>query len=259
MGIFYNLMHKIKSPLRYPGGKSKAVKQILNFLPEGLDTLCSPFLGGGSVELTCASEFGVKVYGYDAFKPVADFWQELLENPSALADKIRKYHPLRHADFHAFQNEYKDLKDRLSLAAIFYILNRASFSGTTFSGGMSPGHPRFTKEGIERLADFRVGAFVVGHADFKDSIAQHDNDFLYLDPPYANGKNLYGMKGDHHSGFDHDGLASILKKRERWLLSYNDCPMIRDLYNDFKIITIKWSYSMSVNKKSSEILITSHN
>lgn len=248
----------MKSPLRYPGGKSRAVKQILNLLPQGLSTLCSPFLGGGSIELACSSQLGVKVFGYDAFKPVVNFWQALLKNPSLLAELVNMYYPLSRIQFYSLQKQYPTLKGKLRLAATFFVLNRSSFSGTTFSGGMSLGHPRFTKKSIERLADFHVDDFIVNHADFKKSIAKHDSDFLYLDPPYPNGCSLYGIKGDHHCGFDHEGLAGMLKNRDRWLLSYNDCEMIRKLYSDFKILTPKWSYGMNANKKSSEVLILSH-
>ncbi|WP_369409719.1 MULTISPECIES: DNA adenine methylase [unclassified Wolbachia] len=39
----------VKSPIRYPGGKSRAVSQIINeYIPRGLSTLCSPFIGGGA-------------------------------------------------------------------------------------------------------------------------------------------------------------------------------------------------------------------
>ena len=63
-----------KSPLRYPGGKSRAVKQVLALLPRGLDLLCSPFLGGASIELACAGR-GIAVRGYDSFQPLVAFWQ----------------------------------------------------------------------------------------------------------------------------------------------------------------------------------------
>ena len=251
------VLSPIKSPLRYPGGKSRAIKQIIELLPQRLDTLCSPFLGGASIELACSS-LGVKVFGYDAFKPVVNFWQEVLKNPSQLADMVRKYHPLSRTKFYSLQKKYAELKDKQSLAAAFFVLNRTSFSGTTLSGGMSPGHPRFTEKTIERLADFQVESFSVKHADFKNSIPKHDSDFLYLDPPYANDGNLYGIKGDHHTGFDHERLAKILKNRDRWLLSYNDCEMVRDLYSDFKTLTPRWSYGMNADKKSSEILILSY-
>ena len=66
--------------------------------------------------------------------------------------------------------------------------------------------------------------------DFTDAIAQHKDSFLYLDPPYKSKYSLYGYKGSMHKGFDHAALAAMLKKRDRWILSYNDCPEIRELY-----------------------------
>ncbi len=247
-----------KSLLRYPGGKSRAVDQILDLLPKGLDTLCSPFIGGASVELACASRLGVKVSGYDAFRPVVDFWQEVLKSPVELAKAVRKYYPLSKTKFYALQKHYAKPKDRRSLATEFFVLNRSSFSGTTMSGGMSPSHPRFTERIIDRLEKFKITGFDVNYSDFTESMSKHENDFLYLDPPYANGGNLYGKKGDHHKDFDHKKLAGLLKKRDGWLLSYNGCSMIRDLYSGFKIIEPEWTYGMGADKKSNEVLILSN-
>ncbi len=58
-----------KTPLRYPGGKSRAVKHILPLIPEDCEELCSPFLGGGSVELAVAGR-GTPVHAYDVFEPL---------------------------------------------------------------------------------------------------------------------------------------------------------------------------------------------
>jgi DNA adenine methylase len=246
----------IKSPLRYPGGKSRAVKQILELLPQDMNSICSPFLGGGSVELACASN-GIKVFGYDAFEPLVNFWKVLLEDAPQLARMVRKYYPLTRSKFYSLQKEYFEIKDRLKMSAIFFVLNRCSFSGTTLCGGMSPGHPRFTTSMIERLADFRINNFEVGHADFKESIKQHKNDFLYLDPPYLIDQSLYGNRGSMHDNFDHEALAKILKNRDGWILSYNDCLSIRKLYKGYEFLTPEWVYGMGNSKQSNEILILS--
>ena len=249
----------IKSPLRYPGGKSRAVETILELLPPGINTLVSPFFGGGSVELAAASSRRIRVHGYDAFRPLVLFWRHALDNPAALADIVREYHPLSRERFYALQAKMKAGResDELRTAAIFYTLNRCSFSGTTMSGGMSPGHARFTLSAIARLRAFKAAGVSVGSADFTESVPRHENDFLYCDPPYANGGALYGANGDCHTAFDHQALAALLSRRDGWILSYNDCELVRDLYSGHAFVAAEWAYGMNTTKRSDEVLILS--
>lgn len=251
-----NVRTGLKSPLRYPGGKSRAVKEIMQYFPPGLDKVCSPFLGGGSIELELVSR-GVEVFAYDVFEPLTDFWQVLLSNPKELAEMVAKYHPLTNSKFYSLQRDYLNIKNKKERAAVFFVLNRSSFSGTTLSGGMSPGHPRFTDNIIEFLKSFEIENLHVNNADFHDSLKLHKSDFLYLDPPYAIDESLYGNKGSTHNGFDHTGLAKILKKRDGWILSYNDSEEVRGWYKGFEMLTPQWAYGMSKDKKSRELLILS--
>lgn len=138
----------IKSPLRYPGGKSRAVKELWKYIPTDTKTICSPFLGGGSFEIFCAQN-GIKIFGYDYFKPLVDFWKYLLKEPVTLADEVEKYRPLQPRErFYELQKSHVKEKDSFQRAVLFYVLNRTSFSGSTLSGGMGSGgkddNPRFT-------------------------------------------------------------------------------------------------------------------
>jgi len=244
-----------RSPLRYPGGKTRAVKSIYSCIPQNETILCSPFMGGGSIELACTTR--MKVYGSDVFEPLIAFWDILLAEPEKLIERVKSYYPLSRAKFYNLQKRYTNLDDEIERAAGFFVLNRSSFSGTTLSGGMSPGHPRFTESAIERLRTFKASNIEVECADFKDSIPNHADAFLYLDPPYMNGQDLYGIKGDTHKGFDHKALSELLHQRDRWIMSYNDCPAIRELYKGNQILAVEWVYGMSKNKKSNEVLILS--
>ena len=80
-----------RSPLRYPGGKSRAVKHILPYFPEKIEKVCSPFFGGGHIELALANK-GVRVYGYDKFEPVVAFWSSLVNNKKSLCERVEQYH-----------------------------------------------------------------------------------------------------------------------------------------------------------------------
>lgn len=245
-----------RSPLRYPGGKTRAIEFITSFFPQNLDALLSPFFGGGSIELSVAAN-GTKVYGYDIFQPLVEFWQCLTTQPNKLADAVEKYYPLPKEKFYILQQTQTKFKTKIERAAVYYVLNRSSFSGATLSGGMSPDHPRFTISSIERLREHYNPNIKVEKADFKMSLAKHPYTFTYLDPPYLIKSSLYGKKGNAHRDFDHEALAAILKAREHWILSYNDCDEIRNLYEGFHTLTPNWKYGMSTDKKSKEILIFS--
>jgi DNA adenine methylase len=266
----------ILSPLRYPGGKTRAVKHILPLIPKGLDELCSPFFGGGSIEIAYAKENpDCKVQGYDVFEPIVWFWKALLENPERLAEKADKLRVLD-ADFilnekevrglpkEAFLSLRKELSETLGdnkfsfkNAAKVYAINRSSFSGATFSGGYSKraAYARFTDSSIKRIKDFKVPNLSVKLGDYKDSIIRHPNAFLYCDPPYKldnESNKLYGNKGDTHHNFDHEGLYELLKKRKGWVLSYNKCEWVLERYKDYNILDAEWAYGMT-NAQSEKI------
>ena len=250
------MMPAPRSPLRYAGGKTRGAETIVKFIPDH-ETICSPFLGGGSVELACVGR-GMSVHGYDNFRPLVEFWQCILKDPAKLADIVQQYHPLEKRVFYELQESQGKSRSKYERAARFYVLNRASFSGTTMSGGMSPDHPRFTRSSIGRIRNFKADNLSVKQADFKESIPASEEHFLYLDPPYMLDQKLYGRNGDMHAGFDHGGLAEILKGRDRWILSYNNSEEVRRMYDGYLFYYPQWSYGMSHDKKARELLVLSH-
>lgn len=242
-----------KSPLRYPGGKARATQHILKLIPSNIDRLVSPFFGGGSVEIAVAS-LGIKVIGFDLFEPLVQFWKALEFHQDELVAIVKKYYPLPKAEFYRLQKA--TFENEIERAAVFYVLNRSSFSGSTLSGGMGPGHLRFTPSSIKYLSNFSVNNFSVSHRDFHEVIS-NCKDFMYLDPPYMIKNNLYGRKGDTQKNFDHQGLFDLLTNKDLWLLSYNNSPEIIELYKGHKMMRPKWAYGMSKNKNSNELLIFS--
>lgn len=210
------------------------------------------------MELALADK-GIEVVGYDKFRPLCEFWRHALTDSKKLASRVRKYYPLTAEDFYKLQRDLPKTRPGLKQPAIFFVLNRCSYSGTVLSGGMSKAHPRFTPSSIERLANFSPPEKLsVTQGDFRDVLPSHENDFLYLDPPYVNNSRLYGHKGDLHELFDHKKLADLLARRDRWLLSYNDCTEIRRLYRGYRCLRPKWAYGMNSTRKSNELLILSH-
>jgi DNA adenine methylase len=77
---------------------------------------------------------------------------------------------------------------------------------------------------------------------------------IYLDPPYFNkGTDLYYY---NFSLADHQRLADDLGKlQQHWLLSYDDCPEIRKLYEWAHIETVGVNYTIKSSRNKSELLI----
>jgi DNA adenine methylase len=245
----------VKTPLRYPGGKSRAVKTIMPYI-RNLDCgeLCSPFLGGGSIELKCAEE-GMTVHGYDLFQPLVWFWQKLLADPAALVKEINKnrrnvshYTPLD-----LWGNEWRKKcsgKCLLTKTSDTYCNHHKKLMK------ISRGEMLGVDEQL--FKSFRHNANFTQHCD--DTTRVSPQEILQQAVGYyivkgVNRETLYGSDGDHHKGFDHVGLANILKSREKWVLSYSDCEYIRELYDGCEIVEVDWAYGMNKSKESSEILI----
>jgi DNA adenine methylase len=242
------------SLLRYPGGKTKAIKFLRAFLPSRTKEICSPFFGGGSLEIALAQD-GIKVHGYDNFKPLVCFWKAVLENREQLFEKVMQLYPLEKHTFYLLQRQIGEMQQDVEIGAAFYVLNRCSFSGTGLSGGMSPGHPRFTMKQLFQLVKFDA-KFNIELMCFKESIPKHDC-LIYADPPYMIDQKLYGVKGDMHQSFDHASLAELLNARGNFILSYNNSETIKSMYQGHQFFYPEWKYGMGNDKNSKEILIVS--
>jgi DNA adenine methylase len=249
----------LSSPLRYPGGKSRAAEQILRYVPDGTRSLLSPFIGGGHVEVS-AEKSGITVVASDLYYPLVAFWREMLSSPDSLADAIEKFHPCTPQK--ASKLLSRSNMKRTSIAAEFFVVNRCSFSGLSSSGGFSQEScdKRFTASSIARVRNFRAKNLTVNCADFRLVMDRHPRMFTYADPPYyRDDLALYGKRGNTHKGFPHRELAETLRSRESdWILSYDDHEEVRKMYHGFRMHKLKWAYGLNLSKKSNEILILSH-
>ncbi len=243
------------APIRYAGGKSLAVGLILELVPDTIERLVSPFLGGGSVEVACANELGLSVIGYDIFDILVNYWQVQLEEPEQLYARLMKFSPTE-LGFKQVKERLKlhwtgkDPLERLDLAAYFYFNHNTSY-GPHFLGWPSRVYlqPERYQTMLERVRNFRAENLQVECASFEAVMQKHRDDFLYLDPPYyldGDSKTFVGLYPHrnfpiHHKGFKHDLLRDLIKShRGGFILSYNDCSVIRDWYKDFAMDMPSW-------------------
>ena len=256
-----------KSPLRYPGGKSKACKILHEILKTHFDlndfkNIISPFFGGGSFEFFLQNTYDLNIVANDKFTPLYNFWSICKNQNSELCAELYKYiDNVSKNDFTQFRSDILSKTD-FDQAVLFFIINRCSFSGSTLSGGFSSesSKKRFTTSSIDRIKQLNLSNFNISNQDFQVFLNENidTNSFIFLDPPYFLEKsNLYGNNGDLHEKFDHSALFYSIYNKKNWLMTYNNCDYIKNLYKDFIIIETDWKYSMNKSKKSSEIVIIS--
>jgi len=163
--------------------------------------------------------------------------------------------------------ELKELRKRITedhdvrRAAMFLKLLRNSYS----SGGKSFASQPFDIRklfGLIQELESRMANVVVENQDFETLIRHYDRPdaFFYLDPPYYSTEDMY------EAGFgneDHIRLRDILGNiKGRFLLSYNDCPEIRGLYEGFSLFDFSRIHSMAqryeAGKEFKELLIANY-
>lgn len=182
-------------------------------------------------------------------------------NKSKLCEKLYKsVDKIDKDDFSKFRKQIMTESDSLTQAHMYFIINRCSFSGATLSGGFSleASKKRFTTSSVDRINELDLSKFSIDNLDFEEFINKNidSKNLIFLDPPYYLDKsNLYGYDGDMHEKFDHVRLFNCLKDKKNWILTYNNCNYIKQLYKDYKIIELSWSYGMNKFKTSSKIVI----
>ncbi len=268
-------MSIIKSPLRYPGGKSRAIPKILEQFPESLLEFREPFVGGGSVFVYVRQKFpGVKVWINDLNFDLYCFWKIVQANTGELASRITKIkNETKNGRglFEEFRSSLnKDLSD-FDRAMRFFVLNRITFSGTVDSGGYSElaYHSRFTHSSISRLLSLEplLQNVKITNLDYRDVIHEPGNNvFIFLDPPYlaATKSRLYGKNGDLHLGFEHAEFANEMRKcQHNWLITYDDSTEIRQNFSYANLYEWELQYGMNNYKqnnaaKGKELFITNY-
>jgi DNA adenine methylase len=248
------------SPLRYAGGKTLAVGLIVERIPDSINQIVSPFLGGGSVEVACACELGLPVIGYEIFDILVNYWQVQLSDAEVLYQRLQQFEPSREGFSQVKERLKRHWKngenlDKYDLAAYYYFNSNTSY-GPHFLGWPSSVYlqPKRYQKMIQKIRDFKADSMRVECLSFEDVIPAYPDDFLYCDPPYyldGDSKTFIGMYPHrnfpiHHNGFKHALLRDLLMEHKGgFILSYNDCSTIRDWYKDFKMITPSWQYTFS--------------
>lgn len=266
---------KIASPLRYPGGKSTMsdlLSQIRSLNRLGDRSIAEPFAGGAGASLKLLYlEETHEIYINDADLAIHDFWWTIINRPNSFVDMLKRTR-VSMAEWNRQREVYKNCGrvSRLHRGFSAFYLNRCNRSGI-IDGGPIGGHgqkgkwklnARFNKSALrqrcEKVAEYR-DRINVSCRDGIEFIKSLDtkSTFFFIDPPYfAKGKTLYlNVLNEEY----HFALATLLRSMTDipWVLTYDDCPEIRQIYKDWaRIRPFSLQYAANERRKGKEIFIS---
>lgn len=264
------------SPLRYPGGKSAMTDlirsiRLLNSL--GATDIAEPFAGGAGASLALLfNEETLRIHLNDADQSIFDFWWTLTHRPKQFLNLVETIE-LSINEWYKQRDTYRSsaMMSRLQRGFSAFYLNRCNRSGIIINGGPIGG---FAQEGkwkidvrfnrvelmkrCEKIAEYR-DRISVSNRDGIEFIKSLDSSktTYFVDPPYyEKGRKLYLnlLSSEYHVE-----LAETLRSLNdtAWILTYDDCPEIRRLYEQWaNIRPFSLRYAAAEKRNGQEILVT---
>jgi len=237
----------VKPLIPWVGGKTRIVKEILRRIP--IHTCyVEVFFGGGSVFFAKPPSRCEVVNDINA--ELVNLYRVVQQRPWTLLAEM-EWELVSRGRFDDCKAQNVAALTPVERAARFYYLVKNAFcarmSRTPDFGTSATRPPHYNPFTVARdvgLAWVRLARVTVERKDFRDLIPRYDRPetFFYLDPPYVEKPGCYT---DDFTEVDHRDLAKELTAVEgKWLLSYNDAPLIRDLYKDFKVDAIQTRYTL---------------
>ena len=258
-------INALKTPLRYPGGKSKAIKTLSQWYPKIISEYREPFIGGGSIAIDITkSNPDIPVWINDLYVPLYNFWVQLRDRGEELSERVReeKQNTLDEGDpdkvtakakdlFNKYKEEI-DTYDDFEKAVAFFIMNKCSFSGLTENSTFSQtaSNSNFSLVGADKLREFSklIKHWKITNLDYSKvmNVDGSDDTFVFLDPPYDIKDFLYGKNREMHRSFDHDKFAEeVYKCKHKFMITYNLNDRLCELYKDYNLKEWKLRYSMA--------------
>ncbi len=221
----------INSFMAWVGGKKALRDEILARFPRNYKRYIEVFGGAGWVLFHKPPGNDFEVFN-DFNGNLVNLYRYVREQPDALRNELR-YMLNSRLDFEYMKGmlHSQAVLPDVRRAAYYYALIRYSYAAGTSTFGSQP-HAMWNNFPLIESAAGRLQKVVIENKDCVKLIRQYDRpeSFFYCDPPYYNADQYYEAVSS--DGFDHAGLAdALLGIKGKFLLSYNDCPEIRALYD----------------------------
>lgn len=224
----------MNSFISWIGGKKLLKKKIIEQFPEHFERYIEVFGGAGWVLFDIEKHAPMEVYN-DMNGELVNLFRCVKFHPEAIQKELEWILISREQFFDCVaQNSIRGMTE-IQRAARFYCRIKLSFGSDLRSFGVRARDLDKTISYLQEVSK-RLNKVVIENADFERLIKTYDreNSLFYLDPPYYEAEKYYP---DRFMPEDHIRLRDALSKiRGKFILSYNDCHEIRQLYDGYVIV-----------------------
>jgi len=244
--------------LKWAGGKSQHLKEMTKHFPKSFDRYVEPFLGSGSVFFFLKPS---KAFLSDSNNELINTFQMVKDHPEQVINALMQHENTK--EHFLVTRQLKPVcMESVKRAARFIFLNKTCFNGLYRVNSNNEFNTPFGYYDNPNFCDeaaLRICSKILNNSEteicsmyFEQALDNaHQNDFIYLDPPYYQSENSkftsYTRKGFGQT--DHENLAQIFKnlskKGVKLLLSNSDCEWVRNRYKNFEIIELKGRRSIN--------------
>lgn len=226
----------MNSFISWIGGKKLLRKKILEQFPSAncFDRYIEVFGGAGWILFAKDQHAKMEVYN-DVNGELVNLFRVVKYHPETLQKELDWILMSREQFLNAIQ-ETNGLTD-IQRAARFWIAIKESFGADCRSFGVRSSDMRNAID-LLRQASNRLNKVVIENVDFGQLLKTYDrpSSLFYLDPPYYEAEKYYP---DRFNPEDHIRLREALGKiRGKFILSYNNCTEIKEMYSGYRIIEV---------------------
>lgn len=218
-------------------------ERILQQFPEAgtYDRYIEVFGGAGWVLFSRDRHAAMEIYN-DINGQLVNLFRIVKYHPEALQKEL-DWILMSREQFFDCRDDIRGITD-IQRAARFYIVIRESFGTDCYSFGVRPKNIQKTVEHLRTVSD-RLKSVLIENVDFEHLIKTYDRStsLFYVDPPYYGAEDYYSAEFNAGS---HRRLREVLGRIQgRFVLSYNDCAEIRELYDGYTIIGVDRQNSLT--------------
>lgn len=276
------MTNKLRPILKWAGGKTQLLPELLTRIPKEYNRFYEPFIGGGAMLFSLRPIDGII---NDINEQLINLYNQIKLNVNEVISITNEFDKIRCTKefYYSMRNKYNmkisNHMNDAECASIMIWINKHCFNGLYRVNNKGFFNVPYNNKSIGKSIDednlreisnyLNNTNIMITCLDFEEACKDAAyGDFIYFDSPYIpinNTSNFVDYSKEGFSMTDHERLASLFKRLDRngikLMLSNNDTRLIYDLYKGYHIQSIDVNRMINRNgekRTSKEVIITNY-